>query len=203
MTTLLLVRHGHVDGISPERFRGRRDVELSLQGQQQALAASRRIAAEWRPRAIYVGPLRRCAQTAAAIAAATGIAAKSCDDLIDLNYGDWQWLTRDEVRARWSGLLETWEQTPHLVRFPNGESLQDLAARVSNVVRMILERHTDETVVVVGHDSGNRALLLQVLDQSLSAYWRLSQDPCAMNVIELTSLKARVVALNDTSHLRT
>jgi phosphoserine phosphatase len=201
VTTLLLVRHGHVDGINPERFRGRNEVALSLHGQQQALAVARRIASQWRPRAIYVSPLQRCTQTAAAIAAATGATAECCDDLVDLNYGDWQWLTRDEVRARWPALLEKWDQTPHLVRFPNGESLQDLAARVSNVLRMLLERHADETVAVVGHDSGNRALLLQLLEQSMSAYWRLSQDPCGLNIVELTPGNVRVITLNDTSHL--
>ncbi|HTX58589.1 MAG TPA: histidine phosphatase family protein, partial [Verrucomicrobiae bacterium] len=36
---LLLVRHGHVEGIDPERFRGRTDIELTAQGVAQAEAA--------------------------------------------------------------------------------------------------------------------------------------------------------------------
>ena len=36
MTRLLVVRHGHVEGMSPERFRGRRDVDLSDVGARQA-----------------------------------------------------------------------------------------------------------------------------------------------------------------------
>jgi len=60
---------------------------------------------------------------------------------------------------------------------PEGDSLQDLVARTANALRFVLERHTSktETVVFVGHDSVNRALLLQLLDQSLSAYWRIAQ----------------------------
>ena len=34
MAKLLLVRHGHVEGIQPERFRGRTDVALSAEGRQ-------------------------------------------------------------------------------------------------------------------------------------------------------------------------
>ena len=71
-----------------------------------------------------------------------------------------------------------WRSAPHLIRFPQGEALQDLVARTANALRETLERHPAQTVVFVGHDSVNRALLLQLLDQPLSAYWRLSQDPC-------------------------
>ncbi len=69
--------------------------------------------------------------------------------------------------------------------FPNGESLQDLAARAANAVRMVLARHPDDTLVLVGHDSVNRALLLQFFDLPLSGYWRISQEPCCLNEIDV------------------
>ena len=66
-------------------------------------------------------------------------------------------------------LFAAWFETPQLVRFPGGESLQDLAARVADALRFVLTRHTDGTIVIVGHDSVNRALLLQLLDLPLAA----------------------------------
>ncbi len=201
MTRIILVRHGHVEGISPERFRGRRDIELSDLGSRQARAVARRITADWRPRAIYSSPLRRCQQTAAAIGAACGLPATAVDDLNDVHYGAWEWHTYEEVRVQWPDLFECWFAAPHLVRFPQGESLQDLVARAANVLRLLRERHADETVVVVGHSSGNRALLLQTLDQPLSAYWRLAQDPCAVSEIELLEHGATVRRFNETPAL--
>ena len=41
-------------------------------------------------------------------------------------------------------------------------------ARTANALRMVLARHPDETIVLVGHDSVNRALLLELLDLPLS-----------------------------------
>ena len=67
MTKILLVRHGHVEGISPERFRGRADLPLTELGRRQAEATSRRIHATWEPTAIYASPLSRCQDTGAAI----------------------------------------------------------------------------------------------------------------------------------------
>jgi hypothetical protein len=44
--------------------------------------------------------------------------------------------------------------------------------------------------------------LLQLLDQPLSAYWKLAQDPCALNEVEiLADGDVRVGFINDTSHL--
>jgi broad specificity phosphatase PhoE len=67
----------------------------------------------------------------------------------------------------------------------------------------VLERHTSktETVVFVGHDSVNRALLLQLLDQSLSAYWRIAQAPCAINEIDIINGRICVQRMNETHHL--
>ncbi len=199
MTRILLVRHGHVAGMAPERFRGRRDIELSGLGQQQAQATALRIAAGWTPAALYSSPLRRCLETAAAIGAACGgLAPVPLDDLNDLHYGEWEWHTHEEVRDRWPELFHCWFAAPQRVRFPQGESLQDLVARMANVLRFVGDAHADDTVVLVGHSSGNRALLLQTLDQPLSAYWRLAQDPCSVSEIELGSRTATVRRLNET-----
>jgi phosphoserine phosphatase len=201
MTRIILVRHGHVEGIAPERFRGRRDVDLSELGAQQAQATARKIAQQWRPSTVYTSPLARCFQTAQAIAAVLSLPVTVLDDLNDLDYGDWEWRTQEEVRAQWPELFKCWFAAPHLVRFPNGESLQDLVARSSNVLRLVRDQHRQQTVVAVGHSSGIRALLLQALDQPLSAFWRLAQDPCAVNEIEILQHGTTVHRFNETYSL--
>jgi broad specificity phosphatase PhoE len=54
---------------------------------------------------------------------------------------------------------------------------------------------------MVGHDSVNRALLLQLLDQPLAAYWKLAQDPCCLNEVVIDWDKVQILRINDTSHL--
>lgn len=201
MTKIILTRHGHVDGISPRRFRGQTELSLTARGRAQVTATAARIAACWQPHSVYTSPMGRCVATGKAIANACGISCESIRDLIDFNYGAWQWLTIDEVRAAWPDLLAAWYTTPHLVRFPNGDALQDLIARTANAIRFILARHPDDVVVMVGHETANRAILLQLLDQPLSAYWRLAQEPCAINEIEITDGSVRVDCVNDVSHL--
>jgi phosphoserine phosphatase len=201
MSRIILTRHGYVDGISPLRFRGQTELPLTERGRAQAIATAARIAAEWQPRAVYTSPMGRCVATGQAIANACGVPSETLPDLIDFNYGAWQWRTVEEVRAAWPDLLAAWYATPHLVRFPNGDALQDLVARAANAVRFVLARHADDTVAMVGHETVNRAILLQLLDQPLSAYWRFAQEPCAINDIEIADGRVRVRSVNDVSHL--
>jgi broad specificity phosphatase PhoE len=74
-------------------------------------------------------------------------------------------------------------------------------ARTADVLRLILSRHSNETVVVVGHESVNRALLLQLIDQPLSSYWTLLQDPCCVNEIDIDEGTIRICRVNETHHL--
>jgi phosphoserine phosphatase len=201
MTKIILTRHGHVEGIKPERFRGREPLPLTKRGEAEAAALAQRIAARWRPSHVYTSPMGRCIATAAAITRATGIAAKTCDDLNDLDYGDWQFKTFAQAKAQDPALFAAWFATPQRVRFPNGESLQDLAARVAAALRIVLVCHPDQTVVLVGHDSVNRALLLEVLELPLAAYWRLAQEPCCINEIDVSAAGVRVRCVNATQHL--
>ncbi|HUB63498.1 MAG TPA: histidine phosphatase family protein [Methylocella sp.] len=201
MPKILLTRHGHVNGISPERFRGQTELTLTDKGVAEAAALAERINGEWHPAAIYTSPLQRCIATGEAIATATRAPCRVLKSLIDLNYGAWQGHTLEEVRGHSPALFALWHFAPQLVRFPQGDSLQDLCARAADTIRFVLEHHHDETIVLVGHDSVNRAILLQILDQPPSAYWRLAQDPCALSELEVTHSHARVLRMNDTRHL--
>ena len=200
-TRLILVRHGHVPGITPERFRGRAEFDLTALGVEQARAAARRIAGECRPSMVYTSPLRRCRETGRLIAQASGVPSRMLEGLNDLDYGRWQGKTHAQVRKRWPVEYERWKTSPDLVRFPSGESLQDLALRLSDVLRGFIGRQDGKTLVLVGHDASLRALLLQALGMPLCAYWRLKQDPAAISEIHCDGDRISVRRLNDTAHL--
>jgi probable phosphoglycerate mutase len=186
-TRIVLVRHGYVEGIEPERFRGRTDLELTAKGVEQAEAAAKRIGEMWRPVIIYTSPLRRCIVTGAAIARATGVSAKTLESLTDINYGAWQWKTPAEVGARWPHLLEEWR---------TGDSLQDVAVRAADALRHVREHHINQTVVLVSHDTVIRVLLLLLLQLPLSAYRRFNVDPGSITEITLSGEGVTLQKLN-------
>lgn len=201
MTKIILVRHGHVEGISPERFRGRADLMLTAEGRRQAEAAARHIHASWTPVAVYTSPLSRCRATGEAIGKPFGLLPAIHDGLMDIDYGEWQGLTPDEARTRWPNAVDTWYRDPDWAAIPGGETLQQVLARAVAALREVIGRHPGDTVVLVGHDSVNRIILLHTLGLPLSRYWRLGQDPCAINEINFSGDAFTVRSLNETCDL--
>ncbi len=201
MTRIILVRHGHVDWLAPERFRGRAELPLSDLGRRQARAAADFIAASWKLDAVYTSPLGRCRETGAVIAAPYHLELQPIDGLADIDYGEWQGLTRGQAKERWPDETELWFRAPHFAAIPGGETLAAVLSRATAALRDIMRRHPDGTVVLVGHDSINRVLLLFALELPLSRYWHLRQDPCGVNELLFENGSFMIVAINQTQHL--
>ncbi len=201
MTRFILVRHGQTEWNRVERFRGRADVPLNDTGLAQARATGVRIAGEWKVAAVYSSPLSRAVRTAEAIAAHFNLQVQVRPDLADIDYGQWQGLTPDEARARWPEEVEAWYSAPQDAHIPGGETLAALRARAMAEIRELGSLHPGDTIVLAGHTVINRIMLLGVLGLGNERFWRLRQEPCAINVFEWDGFEFDLVSLNDTCHL--
>src|SRR4030066_2192394 len=112
MTCIILIRHGQTESNRVEPFRGRADVPLNETGLAQAEATGLRIQREWQPSAVYSSPLSRAIRTAEAIAKHFDLPVQIHPDLADIDYGEWQGLTPDEVQVRWPAALHAWHHQP-------------------------------------------------------------------------------------------
>ncbi len=201
MTRLIIVRHGRTAWNREERFRGRTDVPLDAVGEKQVEACARAIAARFRPAAVYASPLQRTVRTAEAIGRQCHVATELHDGLIDMSFGEAEGLTWPEADARFPGLGSAWRDTPHTATFPGGETLAAVRARLVTAATALAERHPGQEVVLVGHNATNRALLLAALDLGDERFWRIGQEPAAINLVALEDGAFTVLTLNDTCHL--
>jgi broad specificity phosphatase PhoE len=202
MTRIILIRHGQTEWNREERFRGRADLPLNKNGLRQAEATAQRVVAEWKPAGVYSSPLGRAVQTGEAVARRFDLKVQTHPGLIDLDFGECQGLSLDEVRARWPETARDWLEAPQRVVFPGGESLPIVRVRAMTALREWISGHAGDTIVVVGHAVVNWLILLAVLGLPDECYWRLRQDNCAINVIETENVDFTIVSLNDTCHLR-
>jgi broad specificity phosphatase PhoE len=200
-TIFIVVRHGQTAWNKEERFRGRTDLPLDETGQWQAGAAARRIAARYRPAAILASPLQRTMQTASPIAEACGLTAQADDRLLDLDYGDFSGLRPSEAETLYPQIYRTWVEAPHLVRFPQGESLDEVRARVEELTGQMLRHHPDQQIILVSHLVVCRVLLCSLLGLPNSYFWRFQVDPASLSVVAIDGERARLVTANDTCHL--
>lgn len=150
---------------------------------------------------IYASPLGRCVQTAKVIAAMTGAKVQILDGIVDLDTGDWQGLTPDEVEKRDPAMYRTWLTAPQDARIPGGETLDQVRARAVAALEQCIERHTGQQIVLVSHDAVCKVLVCAVLGLDNSHFWRIEQDNAAINIFERRGEDYIIKTINDTCHV--
>jgi broad specificity phosphatase PhoE len=152
--TIVLVRHGETDWNRERRFQGHADTSLNEAGRAQARELAELLRTE-RLSAVYTSPLRRASETARIVAARLGLRASELDPLREIDVGDWQGLTVDDVRTRFPEQAEVaWH-----AGWPNGETYEELAARVVPALLELGRRHPGERVLGITHAGPIRAAL--------------------------------------------
>jgi broad specificity phosphatase PhoE len=209
---ILLIRHGQTAwnagaslSSTGERFRGRTDLPLDRVGQAQAHALSVRLTDE--PiAAIYTSPLLRARQTIAPLATRRSLPVQSHESLLDIDYGHFQGLTHSEAKSSYPELYAAWRKTPNRVRFPGGECLSDVQARLQTLLDDLVARYPGQTVILVAHQIVNKVLACMLLGLDLDKIWRIGQDTTGINVFQQVNdfgppVFWRTLCLNDTCHL--
>jgi len=194
------VRHGETEWNRVEGFRGRIDIELNETGHRQAQAVASRVGA-WKPAFIYSSPLKRALQTARPLAKACGREIKHLEGITDIDYGAWAGHSPEKLATQHSDLYRAWLDAPHLVQFPEGESLEQVRSRAWIAVEQMCAAHAEETVVLVSHVVVNRVLICAVLGLENSSLWRIAQDNGAISIVDAKEDEYRLVLLNDICHL--
>ncbi|MGD0828449.1 MAG: histidine phosphatase family protein, partial [Desulfobaccales bacterium] len=95
-----------------------------------------------------------------------------------------------------------WETAPHPVRFPQGETLEEVKQRGLAAVAGVVARHPDQIVLLAAHRAVNKVLIAAFIGLDNSNFWRIGQDTTAINRFHWTGGTWQIVSLNDTCHLR-
>ncbi len=182
-TRLLLARHAEADPAFAGRCYGSLDVPLSPAGRRQAGELGDALA-EVELDAVYASPLARALDTAAAVAAPHGLEPRPVAALRELDFGELEGLSFEEIRSSRPALYRAWMETPAAVRFPGGESLADLRARALPAAAEIYGRHEGGTVAVVAHGGPLRVILADALGLADEAVFRLGQAHGGLSAID-------------------
>jgi broad specificity phosphatase PhoE len=200
MAKLILARHGQTAWNVEKVFRGRADVDLDEVGIKQAELLGKYLS-NWELEAIYSSPLRRALDTANMVARYQQVAVRITEDLIDFDYGEWQSLPEQEVKRLYPALFNEWHNSPHKVRMPGGEGLEDVRRRAVEVVNGILSRHQGN-VLLVSHRVVSKVLICHLLGLDNSHFWNISQDVGGITIFNYVDGRFVLTRHNDTSHLQ-
>lgn len=148
-----LVRHGQTNWNVEGRWQGQTPAAppLNATGLAQAEALAAQLdGAQFA--ALYSSDLTRARQTAEIIARRAGLPVAFDARLREVALGDWEGLLGSDVAARYSRELEERRRDPVRSRPPNGETVEELATRLSAALGEIAARHAGAPrVLVVTH----------------------------------------------------
>lgn len=198
---LFLVRHGETDWNKLGRFQGQNGVALNQRGLAQAKDTAR-AAIAWQPIALYSSPLCRTMQVAQEISRLVGVAVIPELRLQELDLGELDGVTGEEMQSGWPQVYDTWRNEPAIVVLPGGESLAQLQERAWQALTDLEQAHRgDDIVVVISHNFTIRAICSKLLGMPLANFHRTYLSLGSVSVIESGQRGWRLLYYNSTCHL--
>ena len=169
MTKILLVRHGESLANEGDFFAGQLDVELTKRGIKQAELTAKWICENYLVDSVYSSDLIRAYDTAKIISNYFNLQPIKSKDLREINSGDWQGKSFDQLKDEGGEEWNTWLKDIGKVKTPNGETAEDLFNRINSKVCEIARINKDKTVVIVTHATPIRTVCCKVKGLSVDS----------------------------------
>ena len=198
MATLLLIRHAVVATTGKRLYGTSPGVHLSDRGREQAARLAERLRAI-RLAAVYSSPLERCLETAEPLVAGRALEVTVLPELGEVDMGSWTGRTFASLSR-----LPAWRLSrtqPSAFRFPEGEALLEVQARVIDSVGKIARRHRRDTAAVVTHGDPIRLALAHFAGIHFDLFQRLEVAPASVSALALGDGPPRILRINDTADL--
>ena len=138
-------------------------------------------------------------ETAQPLAAAHGLPIQVCESLGETRFGEWTGRSLKEL-----GKEELWpviQVYPSGARFPGGESMREVQARLVAEIDRIRDAHPKQTVAVVSHSDPIKMAVAHYVGLPLDLFQRLEIGPASVTAFTFTRFGPRLVVLNQTATL--
>jgi probable phosphoglycerate mutase len=187
---LWLVRHGETEWSLTRRHTGLSDIPLTAHGERQAATVEPRLR-EIDFALVLSSPLQRARRTAEL--AGFGDRLQLDDDLVELDYGEYEGITTAEIREQRPG-WDLWRDG-----CPGGETVAQAAVRCARAIERA--RAADGPVLIVAHAHLLRTLAAVALELGPDAGRHLLVDPTSISVIGNERGTPAIRLWNDLGHL--
>jgi len=194
---IVLVRHAVSTANEKGILAGRDNtVHLSEKGQRQADVLADALLG-MKVVEVYSSPIKRCRETMQPYLKAAKLNLSPLPGVQEMDYGKWSGrrLATLSKLPLWSSI----QRKPSSVRFPEGESFNEMAARAIEAIASIAI--AGKTVVVCSHGDVIKSLVASALGLHLDQFQKIVIDPASITKLRFHNNDFTVVSVNDTHHL--
>ena len=194
---IYLVRHGETDGNVRNLYYGNMDLPMNANGMEQVENVAQ-ILAGVPFDSVYTSNLERAETTAEIILQNNCFLERSENNILyphmsvmpsikELNFGDWEGLTYQEVMEAWPKEFELWGREWKTTRPPHGESFNDFFIRCrEGLAQIIEETKGQKNILIAAHNGTFRCMLAAMLDMPIDGTWHFDFEQGAYTLIEYT-----------------
>jgi broad specificity phosphatase PhoE len=170
------------------------DLELTDRGREQAYALADSLASTALHPSVYTSPLRRARETTTIVAERLGLDPVAIEEFRELDVGELDGRSDATAWQTYDGVLAAWRAGRADVRFPSGESLDELAARLRQGLERVGATEGAGSRLVIAHGANLRAALPVLAgvtdparDLPLGSYATLEVDGSVIGLVDWPS----------------
>jgi probable phosphoglycerate mutase len=199
---LVLIRHAHSESNASGILSGRiPNVHLSQEGVKQSGELATRLGA-FPVAQLRISPMERCFETIAPWINEHVLKTNpSFEPMIDplLNEVDYgQWSGKRLIALSRKKEWKTVQESPSRMYFPDGEGIAAMQARAMSAVHETASLPDSKVAVFVSHGDVIKSIVASALGMHLDEFQRIIIDPASVSIIEYSSIKPRILLVNDT-----
>ena len=169
-TEIYIIRHGESQGNKEKVFLGQLDRDLTPLGYKQAELTAEFLS-KTKIDAVYSSSLLRAKNTAKALADIKGLEVIESDNLREINAGDWQGRTYENIEETYPQMWKIWQNADYKnVKTPGGESPMDVLKRVYCELEEIGKNHKGQAVAVASHGLSIRVTLSYITGGKINSW---------------------------------
>ncbi|BAZ42472.1 phosphoglycerate mutase [Calothrix sp. NIES-4101] len=220
MTRVIIVRHGQSNYNTEKRIQGRSNAsQLTEKGRHDAAKVGKALS-NISFDAIYASPLRRAKSTAEIICneflainpGTSSVSLQISDKLLEIDLPLWEGMVNSEVQEKFAEDYRTWHERPDkfVMEVPTEQGTREhfpilaLYAQAREFWQELLQQHQGKTILIVGHNGINRALISTALGVCPSRYHSLQQSNCAISILNFAGGlddNVQLESMNQTQHM--
>lgn len=203
MNRIYLARHGESQWNILNIIQGQKDIPLTNKGILQAQLLGKRLINEKIDK-IYSSDLSRAHETAKIIGEIINVDVVPMKEFREINFGIWEGMSKEELLANYKWEYELWMREPEKLVLEGGETLAELQYRAMEGIKKILSSKKDNcnNILIVSHNATIKALILGLLDISISNYKNLTLGNASLSIIECKQYNRVLKSFNNTDHMK-
>lgn len=170
MLNLYITRHGETKWNTEGRLQGWMNSPLTEKGILQGQKLNQAVKM-YDIQKIYSSPSERALKTAISAKGKLGVEIELMDELKEMNMGQWEGKTLEQIKEKEPENFENYWLRPHLFVKNTGENFDEMLARTKRALDKIVQENPEGNVLIVTHGVTLKALMSHYSSEGFIEFW--------------------------------